>query len=275
MAAVKTKNIINFAAQMDRRWPNRDHTSDGWIGDAAHQAETSGHNPDDTAGSKPAWDGDADTKQEVRAYDADSDLREAGSNMQMVVDHLIKLPGFSSVCRYLIYNHYWWHYSDGFTKKPYSGASAHEEHLHYEGAWSDAADENGTFDFRLDEVGVNMDWTDKPWSATAVRPISVADALQSTYNNTANVPTLIATVSSLSATLAQVLANVVADDGEKAAILADAQAKHAEVLASISNIDDTLFAKLSDPTTPDEETAQVILSLIADRPGVLAALQAA
>lgn len=154
MAWVRTRNIVNFTNQMDRRFPNRDHASDGSIGDAAHQLEPSGHNPDDTPGSRPAWDGDADSKQEVRAQDVDSDLGEAGTSMQDVVDHLRALPGLASVCRYLIYNRKMYHSRDGFAPTPYSGSSPHTEHLHYEGAWSDEADENSTFDFKLEDVGM-------------------------------------------------------------------------------------------------------------------------
>lgn len=280
MAWQKTKNIINLEEQLNARWPNRDKTSDGTIGDLAHQNESSsGHNPDDTPGSRPAWDGDSDNLQEVRAKDVDSDLRDDSCDMQDVVDHLIHLPGFSSVCRYLIYNRYWWHANNGWARAPYTGASAHTEHLHYEGAWSQAADNNSTFDFKFEEVGNPMDWSDKPWTSST--PISVAAAVQNTHGWAANIPALFANVTALQTTLASVLANVVADDGEKAAILADAATKHAQVMATVSaaqaaiaNVDDELFSKLSDPTTPDQETANVILTLIAGRPGVLAALKA-
>jgi len=35
-----------FRAQVDARFPNRDRRSDGWIGDSAHSARKSDHNPD-------------------------------------------------------------------------------------------------------------------------------------------------------------------------------------------------------------------------------------
>jgi hypothetical protein len=151
-----TLGLQNLRRQVNERFPHRDKTSDGWIGDAAHQAHTSGHNPDDTPGSMAAWNGDSDTKPEVRAWDQDSDLGEPGVTAQMEVDHIIRLPGVETVIRYVIYNHYWWHERDGFTKQPYTGPSPHEEHIHFEGAWSNAGDSNTTFNFRLGELGDTM-----------------------------------------------------------------------------------------------------------------------
>jgi hypothetical protein len=153
MAWRLTHGLENFRAQANARWPARDKASDGTIGDAAHQAEVSGHNPDDTAGSTPEWTGDADATAEVRAFDMDSDLREPGTTMQMLVDHLRALPGLNTVIRYMIFNRMMYHERDGFASTTYAGASAHLEHLHLSGAWSNAADENTTFDFKLEEVG--------------------------------------------------------------------------------------------------------------------------
>lgn len=153
MAWALTKGLQNFRSQANARWPNRDKTSDGTIGDAAHQAETSGHNPDDTSGSNAAWNGDSDSLQEVRAFDMDSDLRESGTTAQMIVDHLRHLANLDDVIRYMIYNHKMYHVRDGFAPTAYTGASGHEEHIHFEGAWTQASDNNTTFDFKLEEVG--------------------------------------------------------------------------------------------------------------------------
>lgn len=156
MAWQLTAGLQNLRAQVNARWPHRDKASDGTIGDAAHQASTSGHNPDDTPGSRPAWAGDPDSTPEVRAWDMDSDLGEPGTTAQMLVDHLRQLPGIAAHIRYMIYDRRIYHSRDAFAPAAYSGWSAHTEHVHFEGAWSQAADTNSTFDYRLEEISMSL-----------------------------------------------------------------------------------------------------------------------
>lgn len=158
-----TRGLQNLRAQVDAAFPDRDKTSDGTIGDAAHQAETSGHNPDDTAGSRPEWNGDPDSTPEVRAWDMDSDLRAAPATAQQVVDHIRALPGVGSVLRYMIYNRHIYRASNGWAPEAYTGASAHTEHIHFSGQFTQAADNNTTFDYRLEEIPVALTASDKAW----------------------------------------------------------------------------------------------------------------
>lgn len=160
-----TKGLQNLRAQVNAAFPDRDKTSDGTIGDTAHQAETSGHNPDDTPGSRPEWDGDPDNDPEVRAWDMDSDLRAAPATAQQVVDHIRHLPNVSSVLRYIIYNRKIYKASNGWAAETYTGASAHTEHIHFSGAYSQAADNNTTFDYRLEEIPVALTSDDINWLA--------------------------------------------------------------------------------------------------------------
>jgi hypothetical protein len=51
--------LTRFRDEVNARWPHRDKTSDGTIGDEAHQATSSDHNPD-ADGSVDAWDMDVD-----------------------------------------------------------------------------------------------------------------------------------------------------------------------------------------------------------------------
>jgi hypothetical protein len=73
--------------------------------------------------------------------------------MQVVIDHMRKLPNLSSVIRYMIFNKKKYHYSNGFQPVAYTGDNDHTEHAHFSGAWSEAADQNTTFDFKFEELG--------------------------------------------------------------------------------------------------------------------------
>ena len=59
-----SKAAIQLREQFDDSFPDRDRTSDGWIGDTRHAARKSDHNPDEQG-----W---------VRAIDVDKDLHKGG-----------------------------------------------------------------------------------------------------------------------------------------------------------------------------------------------------
>lgn len=128
MGWVRVKWIPQLFAAFDALWPNRNHAQDGTIGDSAHQSSPSGHNPDDTAGSKPERE-DADNIPEVRAADVDS----RGVNMQAVVDAIVSNPNERKRFIYIIFNGNIWSASNGWRKAKYNGSDQHTTHAHFSG----------------------------------------------------------------------------------------------------------------------------------------------
>lgn len=171
---ILTKGLQNLRDQVNEAFPDRDKASDGTIGDLAHQHETSSHNPDDTSGSTPEWNGDSDSTPEVRAWDMDSDLRSPGVSAQDVVDHIRRLPGISGRIRYMIYNRKIYRAANGWAAETYTGPSAHTEHIHFTGAFTQAADNNTSFDYRLEDlVALTDDDINKIVAAVAAMKVQV------------------------------------------------------------------------------------------------------
>lgn len=102
-------SLARARTAINTRWPGRDHSSDGWIGDKAHAARTSDHNPDASTGV-------------VRAIDVDKD----GVHVPTVLAALFLHPAI----RYVIHSRKIWHASDRFKPKKYTGSNTHEGHIH-------------------------------------------------------------------------------------------------------------------------------------------------
>jgi hypothetical protein len=89
---------VTLRDQINKRWPKRSKRSDGWIGDAAHQARKSDHNPD-----RWGW---------VHAIDVDHNMGPAGparqgGDAQRLADQLIQLAREGKDMgrlKYVIYN---------------------------------------------------------------------------------------------------------------------------------------------------------------------------
>lgn len=142
MGWVLTIGLQTVRAEFNTVFPQRDHTTDGSVGNLAHQLGTSGHNPDRT-GKAEFKDGDA--LDEVRAIDVDKDLADAsgrGVTMETVVQYLVQKArsGAYVPFRYIIYNRRIWHRSSGWVTKTYTGSNVHDKHAHFSGDWSQTAD---------------------------------------------------------------------------------------------------------------------------------------
>jgi len=280
MAWVLTRNLQAFRDQMNYYFPNRDKTSDGTIGDYAHTQEKSGHNPDDTSQGNAEWDNDSDTKSEVRAIDIDSNTRDPDVSMEDIFQHLRALgksQGSKFPIRYIIYNKRIARASNNWAIEDYNGASAHTEHIHLSGQYSDSADEN-YYNYRLDEL-VALTQADKDFISSFFAPGKQGDGTvtspvgQVSWNQ--GIPNPVDgdktyawrvlqrigdTVVSISKALAVVASKVDLDQAELAAIKATLDIPTAEenataVVSALGQVDTTTLVNTLKDGLSDEQIA--------------------
>ncbi len=115
-------SLAQLRREINTRWPSRDKTSDGTIGDAAHSARASDHNPN--------------SRGSVNAIDIDED----GIDAWGLVALLITDPRVY----YVIYEGRIWQRKHGFVPRPYAGINAHRKHVHVSIIQSVAAEQNTT-----------------------------------------------------------------------------------------------------------------------------------
>lgn len=146
--------LVQLFDEFDFIAPSRDHASDGDIGNTAHQAEVSDHNPDET-GKVPIHD--ADKINEIHAIDVDNNLNESDLTMEKCVQFLLGRcrSGAEKRLRYIIYNRRIWSASSGWVQKTYTGASAHTEHAHFSASYETNL-EASKASWHLEDIPVSM-----------------------------------------------------------------------------------------------------------------------
>lgn len=120
---------VKLRQQINDTWPVRDRASDGWIGDASHQAVASDHNP--------CWTCTGDRNGVVRAIDVDSDLSVGDKDApDRLANQLIKAARAgkdNGRLSYVIWDHKIASgtYSSAFwTWRTYTGSDPHTNHIH-------------------------------------------------------------------------------------------------------------------------------------------------
>lgn len=108
------KALLVLRDQIDTRWPNRDKSSDGMLGDVRHQATKSDHNPN-AAGVVTAIDITNDPAHGPVARELAEDLLASRDpRIKYVISN-------RQICSSLVSPWVW---------RPYNGANAHEAHCH-------------------------------------------------------------------------------------------------------------------------------------------------
>jgi hypothetical protein len=116
--------------ELNQLSPSRDKATDGSIGDAAHAAEPSDHNPDET-GTPERYDSDG--INEVHAIDVDKDLRKSGWNMTRVVRTIADRHrrGLDNRLEYIIWDRQIASRGSGWAWVGYDGSNPHTDHAHF------------------------------------------------------------------------------------------------------------------------------------------------
>jgi len=169
-------------AELNQLAPNRDKTSDGTIGDTAHQRHVSDHN-DDEVGNVPIRD--ADAKHEVHAIDLDADLREPGLTMPMIVRHVLARcrSGQEKRLRYIIFDRKIYEASNSWRERDYTGDSPHTEHAHFSASY-ETKREASEVSWGLEEIEVAMTAADKTW----IKGVIASEVTKAVAASVSNVP---------------------------------------------------------------------------------------
>jgi hypothetical protein len=124
--------------QFDDCYPDRDRTSDGWIGDTRHAARPSDHNPDEQG--------------IVRAIDIDRDLsgKAKPDLMPDLADQIRLCAKSDKRISYIIFNGRIASSKKSWAWRPYDGINKHNHHCHV--SFTKAGDADSSF-FNIPMLG--------------------------------------------------------------------------------------------------------------------------
>lgn len=101
-------SLVQLRGEVNDAWPHRSRASDGWIGDTAHSARKSDHNPNARG-----------------AVDA-IDITAAGIDAERLIALLIRDPRVN----YVIHRGRIWSRVRAFKATAYHGSNPHDHHVH-------------------------------------------------------------------------------------------------------------------------------------------------
>ena len=219
-------SLAQLRREINARWPNRDKSTDGSVGDLSHAARASDHNPN--------------SRRSVNAIDIDED----GIDAWGLVDLAITDPRVN----YVIYERKIWQRKHGFKPRPYSGINAHTKHIHVSIIQSVAAEQN-TAPWGIAKIGASSGikpstggTTTKP-STTNPKPNnqSEEDELMALSKETLNqiataVLTVPVTANGKKAALVQHMAEGFVDDDAQSKKLAELDQKIAALAQQVAKI---------------------------------------
>jgi hypothetical protein len=140
MKPVLCKAGQQLREQFDDTFPDRDRSSDGWIGDTRHSARPSDHNPDAKTGV-------------VRAIDIDRDVSgSAKPDLMPDIANQIRLAAKAGDKRiaYVIFEGRIASPIMGFRWRKYKGSNPHSKHCHI--SFTTKGDTDGSF-FNIPMLG--------------------------------------------------------------------------------------------------------------------------
>lgn len=245
-------SLTVLRGQLDALAPDRDKSSDGWIGDLAHQATPSDHNPD-SRGLVHAIDVD-----ETGPWPDGFTLMRAVR--QIVTDHR---AGRETRLTYVIYERTIWSASWGWAPRTYTGANPHDHHAHFSASY-DTARERDTRPWNLghqppaaaqeDDVSKTdvIDALDDPtpWVSPGVRNL----ARQKGWGDTVSTRAL----------LEYMFAEVALNGPDRWAAIA----------AAVGNVDEEVMAKLGAAQTSAEQKASLLRPVLGDQAAAVGRLLA-
>lgn len=121
------KSLVTFRATINEQFPKRDKSSDGWIGDKAHSARVSQHNPDERGC--------------VHAIDVDIDDGDNGRDLRREI--LATCIGHKAVW-YVISNGVIYSRTYGWKAQKYNGTNQHTKHVHVSILLTESAENDTT-----------------------------------------------------------------------------------------------------------------------------------